>query len=298
MSLTEKKSQNNANQQSPHVNNPMRIFWLAMLFLIAVGGAMFFIDINTNDLRSGKARPDTSEGVATRIQPVASFALHIVEGERVLKSGKEVYDATCVTCHAAAVAGAPKFGDKDAWAPYIATGYQAMLDVALNGKGAMPAKGGNTSLTDLEVERAMVYMANQGGASFAEPAEGDAAAADAPKAETAAAPAAAATEAPATEVAAATSGDASSIPAATPEQLEIGKGIYDSSCFVCHAAAIAGAPKFGDKDAWAPYIATGLDTMLQIAISGKGAMPPRGTAMNASDEDLRAAILYMVEQVR
>lgn len=291
MSLTEKKSQNNANQQSPHVNNPMRIFWLAMVFLIAVGGAIFFIDINTNDLRSGKARPDTSEGVATRLQPIANFALNIVEGERVLKSGKEVYDATCVTCHAAAVAGAPKFGDKDAWAPYIATGYQAMLDVALNGKGAMPAKGGNTALTDLEVERAMVYMANQGGANFDEPAEGDAAAADAPKAETAA-PAAA------TEVAAAAGGDASSIPAATPEQLEIGKGLYDSSCFVCHAAAVAGAPKFGDKDAWAPYIATGLDTMLQVAITGKGAMPPRGTAMNASDEDLRAAILYMVEQVR
>src|SRR5690606_35791766 len=95
MSLTEKNSQNNDTTQSVHVKNPVQIFWLAMVFLVVVGGAMFFIDKNTNDLRMGKARPDTSEGVASRIQPVAQFALHIVEGDRPLKTGKEVYDATC-----------------------------------------------------------------------------------------------------------------------------------------------------------------------------------------------------------
>lgn len=314
MSLTEKNSQNNDTTQSVHVKNPVQIFWLAMVFLVVVGGAMFFIDKNTNDLRMGKARPDTSEGVASRIQPVAQFALHIVEGDRPLKTGKEVYDATCTTCHATGVAGAPKFGDKAAWAPYIETGYETMLQVALNGKGAMPAKGGNTALDDLEVERAMVYMANEAGAGFPEPKGGEEGAADAAETKTAAAtdkaepaPAAEKAEAaPAAEkaeekVVAAAAPAAKSeggIPAASADELATGKGLYDAACFVCHSSGVAGAPKFGDKAAWAPYIETGLDAMLQVAISGKGAMPPRGTAMNASDDDLRAAILYMVEQVR
>lgn len=289
MSLTEQKSHNN-DTQSVQVKNPARLFWLAILILIVVGGAMFYIDINTNDLRTGKARPNTTEGIASRLQPVAQFALQVVEEDRPLKTGKEVYEATCTTCHATGVAGAPKFGDKAAWAPFIQTGYEAMLKVALNGQGAMPAKGGNPALTDLEVERAMVFMANEAGAGFQEPtAEGesaDKAAADAPTAQTAV-----------TDTSANSSSD-SAIPAATAEQLATGKQIYDSTCFVCHTAGVAGAPKFGDKAAWAPYIETGLDTMLQVAITGKGAMPPRGTAMNASDDDLRAAILYMVEQVR
>lgn len=309
MSLTEKNSQKNDATQSAHVKNPVQIFWMAMVFLVVVGGAMFFIDKNTNDLRMGKARPDTSEGVASRIQPVAQFALHIVEGDRPLKTGKEVYDATCTTCHAAGVAGAPKFGDKAAWAPYIKTGYEAMLQVALNGKGAMPAKGGNTALDDLEVERAMVYMANEAGAGFPEPKGGEEGAADAADDAAATKTAAAADKAepaPAAEkaeekVVAAAAPAAKSeggIPAASADELATGKGLYDAACFVCHSSGVAGAPKFGDKAAWAPYIETGLDAMLQVAISGKGAMPPRGTAMNASDEELRAAILYMVEQVR
>ncbi|HHU94593.1 MAG TPA: cytochrome c5 family protein [Alcaligenaceae bacterium] len=311
MSLTEKNSQNNDTTQSVHVKNPVQIFWLAMVFLVVVGGAMFFIDKNTNDLRMGKARPDTSEGVASRIQPVAQFALNIVEGDRPLKTGKEVYDATCTTCHATGVAGAPKFGDKAAWAPYIETGYETMLQVALNGKGAMPAKGGNTALDDLEVERAMVYMANEAGAGFPEPKGGEegaaatktAAATDkaepAPAAEKAdAAPTAEKAEEKVVAAAAPAAKSEGGIPAASADELATGKGLYDAACFVCHGSGVAGAPKFGDKAAWAPYIETGLDAMLQVAISGKGAMPPRGTAMNASDEELRAAILYMVEQVR
>lgn len=311
MSLTEKNSQNNDTTQSVHVKNPVQIFWLAMVFLVVVGGALFFIDKNTNDLRMGKARPDTSEGVASRIQPVAQFALNIVEGDRPLKTGKEVYDATCTTCHATGVAGAPKFGDKAAWAPYIETGYETMLQVALNGKGAMPAKGGNTALDDLEVERAMVYMANEAGAGFPEPKGGEegaaatktAAATDkaepAPAAEKAdAAPTAEKAEEKVVAAAAPAAKSEGGIPAASADELATGKGLYDAACFVCHGSGVAGAPKFGDKAAWAPYIETGLDAMLQVAISGKGAMPPRGTAMNASDEELRAAILYMVEQVR
>ncbi|MEZ2720259.1 cytochrome c5 family protein [Paenalcaligenes hominis] len=292
MSLTEQQPHNNDSKSTIEVKNPARIFWLSILFLVVVGAAMYYIDINTNDLRTGKSRSDHTESVSARIQPVAKFALAVVEGDLPLKSGKEVYDTTCTTCHAASVAGAPKFGDSAAWAPYIQTGYEAMLQVALNGKGAMPAKGGNTALEDIEVERAMVYMANAAGANFDEPTDGDDVAAE--KSDAAPAEATAADTAPAADTAAA----GNDIPAATADQLANGKKLYDAACFACHGSGVAGAPKFGDNASWAPYIETGLDTMLQIAIAGKGAMPPRGTAMNASDDDLRDAILYMIEDAR
>ena len=300
MSLTEKNSPHNDDTPSGHINNPAKIFWFAMLFMLVVGVAMYFINSKTNDLRTGKMRvaDSSQEGVASRLQPVAKFALLVVEKDAPLKTGQAVYESVCTTCHAAGVAGAHIFGDKAAWAVPIATGYQAMLQSVLNGKGAMPAKGGNSALKDIEVERAMVYIANAGGADFAEPsepgAEGEKAEAKADAVEVKETVVAEATPAATPATAPATGG----IVAATPEQLASGKALYDSACFVCHTSGVAGAPKLGDKDAWAPYIETGLDTMLQIAISGQGAMPPRGTAMNASDDDLRAAILYMIEDAR
>lgn len=296
MSLTEKNSQNNNDNQSVAINNPLTIFIIAVVFLVVAGGIIFYIDSQTNDLRTGKARVDTAEGVSNRLQPVAKFTLKVVEQDAPLKTGKEVYEATCTTCHATGVAGAPKFGDKAAWAPFIAAGYEDMLNVAINGKGAMPARGGNPSLKDLEVERAMVYMANEAGAGYAEPGEGGDQEATAPttaKADTSAA----VTDADAEETAP-TTALATAIPAATQEQLDVGKDLYNLACFACHGTGVAGAPKIGDSADWKPYMDTGLDTMLQIAISGKGAMPPRGTAMNASDDELRDAILYMIEDAR
>ncbi len=75
-----------------------------------------------------------------------------------------------------------------------------------------------------------------------------------------------------------------------------GEEIYNTSCTACHSTGAAGAPKLGDKEAWAPRIATGMDTMLEVAINGKNAMPPRGTCGNCSDDDLKKAIEYMVSK--
>jgi cytochrome c5 len=72
------------------------------------------------------------------------------------------------------------------------------------------------------------------------------------------------------------------------------KGVYEKVCAVCHAAGIAGAPKFGDKVAWAPRIATGLDTLHTSAIKGKNAMPPKGGNFALPDADVTAAVDYMV----
>ena len=77
-----------------------------------------------------------------------------------------------------------------------------------------------------------------------------------------------------------------------------GKGTYDKVCSVCHAAGVVGAPKFGDKAAWAPRIATGADALHNSALKGKNAMPPKGGAVTLPDGDVVAAVDYMVKAVK
>ena len=77
-----------------------------------------------------------------------------------------------------------------------------------------------------------------------------------------------------------------------------GEDIYNQSCLACHASGAAGAPKLGDKAAWEPRVALGVEALLSTAISGKNAMPPRGTCAACSDDDLKAAIEYMLSKVQ
>lgn len=108
----------------------------------------------------------SEEAVAARIQKVGQ--LQLGESKRELKTGEEVFKAQCTTCHTAGLVGAPKFGDAAAWGPRIGTGYATLLNSALKGKNAMTAQGGG-AFSDYEIARAVVYMANAGGAKFAEP---------------------------------------------------------------------------------------------------------------------------------
>ena len=75
-----------------------------------------------------------------------------------------------------------------------------------------------------------------------------------------------------------------------------GKKVYDEACFACHGTGAAGAPKVGDKAAWAPRIKQGMDVLVKHAIQGKGAMPPKGGRMDLSDDAIRNAVAYMVSQ--
>lgn len=75
-----------------------------------------------------------------------------------------------------------------------------------------------------------------------------------------------------------------------------GEEIYNASCFTCHAAGVAGAPKLGDVAAWAPRIAKGMDTLYTNAINGINAMPPKGLCMDCSDDEIKATVDYMVEK--
>lgn len=77
-----------------------------------------------------------------------------------------------------------------------------------------------------------------------------------------------------------------------------GDAVYNQFCFVCHATGVSEAPLFANADAWAPRIAKGMDTLMASTLNGIGAMPPRGTCMNCSDEELQAAVNYMVEQAQ
>ena len=154
----------------------------------------------------------------------------------------------------------------------------------------MPAKGGNSDLTDDEVKRAVVFMTSKVGANWTSPPI-VAPAPDAASAATAAAPAAG-TPAPAATVA--TAAAAAAPAAAAAAGASDGKKIYESGCIACHGAGIAGAPKFGDKTAWAPRIKTGMDTLYNAALKGMGVMPPKGGNTALSDADVKAAVNFMV----
>lgn len=117
---------------------------------------------------AGTAAMD-AQSVAQRIAPVGRVELRDASAVVALKTGQEVYQLVCGACHTSGVAGAPKTGDAAAWAPRIGTGYEALLNSALKGKGAMAAQGGG-DYSDLEIGRAVVYMTNQSGGKFEEPA--------------------------------------------------------------------------------------------------------------------------------
>ena len=100
----------------------------------------------------------------------ACIAPQAAEAQRGERSGKEVVEATCVTCHGTGARGAPKIGDRKAWSKRAARGLSSLTQHALEGIRGMPAHGGNLELTDLEIARAVAYMVNRSGGHWVEPA--------------------------------------------------------------------------------------------------------------------------------
>lgn len=266
------------------------VFFSFVLPIFAIIGLVYYVTSANKPLAGAD---DADRAVAHRIQKVG--VVEIRDANRPLASGEDVYKAQCVACHATGVAGAPKFGDVAAWAPRIATGYEALLASALKGKGAMAPQGGG-DFQDVEIGRAVVYMTAASGGKFAEPAAPAGAAPAADAAPAAAAVPVAAAPAPAAAPAAAVA------PTAAPATVVAadsgaGEALYKQACVACHASGVAGAPKFGDKTAWAPRIQTGLDAMTASVVKGKGAMPPKGGSA-ASDADIHSAVVYMVNAAK
>ncbi|MCA8155706.1 c-type cytochrome [Burkholderia contaminans] len=289
-----------APHESPVKTPGQLIAVIIASFAIPIILIVLFANYANHAFRSGAGTDALSdEQVAARVAPLAKVDVKDANAPRTFKTGEEVYKAVCVTCHGTGAAGAPKFGNKDDWAPRISQGFDTLLKTALTGKGAMPPRGGTSpdDVSDYEIARAIVYMANNDGANFPEPA---APAANAAPAASGAAAASGATDAASAQIAAAQAaiaaipkaGEAPAAAAATASA-DAGKALYTSTCQACHAAGVLGAPKFGSKEDWAPRLKDSMDTVYNYALHGKGAMPPKGGS-NAPDADVKAAVDYMV----
>lgn len=168
------------------------------------------------------------------------------------RSGKEVVDAVCASCHAKGVNGAPKIGDRKAWGKRAEQGLTSLTENALKGIRGMPSHGGKMDLTDLEIGRAVAYMVNQSGGKWVEPATAQDMMAE-----------------------------------------RTGEQVVKGQCIKCHEKGVGGAPKIGDRKAWAPRLKQGMDALVASAIRGHGGMPPRGDKADLTDNEIRAAVNYM-----
>ena len=272
------------------------IILAAVLFLL--------VKLANSGYTSGDVADSSPKAVETRIQPVAR--LELGDGsEPGQRTGQQVFDKICMSCHGAAsqVPFAPKITHNYQWATRIAKGLDTLVKHGVEGYlnpegGMMPAKGGAADLTNEEVARAIIYMANQSGGHFDEASAGSggssAAASDAAGG---ASKPAAASDAQAENTKADTAKAEDAAPAASGK----GKEIFEQSCSACHSAtsSVPFAPKLTKKDEWAPRIKQGKDTLYKHAIEGfngpdGGMMPAKGGNMSISDDDIKAVVDYMV----
>jgi cytochrome c5 len=162
------------------IKTPKQLAW-AVLFAFVVPVIVIIMLANYVSTATKPAAGTDAldvQAVAERIAPVARVEVKDANDSGAMKTGEQVFQAQCSACHATGAAGSPKFGDAAAWGPRIKNGIEALLNSALRGKGNMGAQGGG-DFSDFEIQRAVVYMANNGGAKF-----------DAPKMPAPAAPAA------------------------------------------------------------------------------------------------------------
>jgi cytochrome c5 len=183
MPLSNSKQTDAVSTHDPHssfIKTPRQLIVVILLsFLVPIVGIILLVQLVVS-----RPAPDpnamTDEAIAKRLQPVGRVEFGAAGAAAGSKEpaapksraaaasaasqkpdGKKVYDSNCMACHATGVAGAPKLGDKAAWAPHLKQGMDALLQSALKGKGAMPPKGGNPSLSEAEVRAAIEFMISQ-----------------------------------------------------------------------------------------------------------------------------------------
>lgn len=295
-----------SDEHSSFIKTPKQ---LAIVVILAFAVPVTII-VLLSQLVTGVSPGSGSESevdILNRIRPVGQVTLAEASAPTGNQTGEQVYQTVCKTCHEAGLAGAPKFGDKAAWAPRIKIGVDALYSSAIKGKNAMPPKGGNADLTDAELQRAVVYMANHAGASFKEPPAPAAAPAPAgattagaappPSATAAAAPAA---PAPAAAAAPAPAAAAKTAPAAgAPLDMASGTAMMQKDgCSACHAVdkKIVGpsyedvATKYkGDKDAAAKLV-----QKVKAGGSGVWGQVPMPANAQVPEADIKALVSWIL----
>ena len=283
-------SEHGPHEHSSFIKTPQQLIAVIVLaFVVPIAVIAMLASLASTSVEPG-ATAFSEEAIAKRLKPVGEVVVAAGGGAAAVRTGQQVTEAVCAACHATGALNAPRIGDTKAWAPLIKEGLEHLTQTAIKGIRQMPPRGGNPDLSDVEVARAVAFMANQSGAKFAEPAAPAAPPAQVASASgaapaTASAPAAAPTGATTAAPASGAAGDAGK-----------GKTVYDASCAACHGAGVAGAPKLGDKAAWAPRLKQGAAALYEAALKGKGAMPPKGGNMALGDADVKAAVDFMVGQ--
>ena len=158
------------DEHSTFIKTPQQLIIVVLLaFLVPIIGIVLLVNLVLNKPSADPAAL-APEAVAARLQPVGRVEFGAAGGAAAgPRSGEEIVKSVCAACHVPGVANAPKIGDKAAWAPHIKTGLNGMLAVATKGIRGMPPRGGAADLTDYELARAIVHMANQSGGSLKEP---------------------------------------------------------------------------------------------------------------------------------
>jgi cytochrome c5 len=153
-----------ANESHAHdsaIKTPAQLITVVVLsFVVPIFVIVMLAQFVTGSKRYEQSSSEmTPEAVAGRIKPVAEITLGATgPGGKTVMSGEDVFKSTCIACHGTGINNAPKFGSKAAWAPHLARGVPTLYTSALKGKGPMPARGGNASLSDAEVKAAVDYM--------------------------------------------------------------------------------------------------------------------------------------------
>jgi len=163
---------------SSFIKTPQQLIVVVLLaFVVPVIGIVMLVKLVTDRPHAdpGALKP---EAVAARIQPLGRVEFGAAPAAAgVPRGGEEIVKSVCAACHQTGAAGAHKIGDGAAWAKLVSQPLNALLQNAIKGKGAMPPRGGMPDLSDLELARAIVFMANQSGGKYKEPAESKPAAA-------------------------------------------------------------------------------------------------------------------------
>ncbi len=131
-----------------------------MLASIAIGILLTVIIWPLSMIGKGDPSAESADDAELRIQPVARVELKkaAAPSDGKPRSAETIYNTICKACHDTGVAGAPKTGDKAAWAPRIAQGDAALLQSVINGKNAMPPRAGDATLTDDELKAAVAFL--------------------------------------------------------------------------------------------------------------------------------------------